>query len=153
MRVRVAVHEETGGREARRLERSARRMMKILLPGERRELSVALVGEAEMRQLNNEFLGRDEPTDVLAFPLGDVNGSEDPIAGWRRRLDPLGDVVICVPLAARNALERGTGLSEELELLLAHGLIHLVGGEHETAPGASRMEALERELLGRSIIN
>jgi probable rRNA maturation factor len=126
-------------------------MMRALLPGDKRELSVALVGEAEMRRLNSEFLGRDEPTDVLAFPLSgaDVQGE---LNDERPGPEPLGDVVICVPVAERNAALRGAEPFEELELLLAHGLIHLLGGEHDSVAGAAEMEALERKLLGRSII-
>jgi probable rRNA maturation factor len=84
-------------------------------------LSVLLCGDARMRSLNREWLGMDFPTDVLSFPAGER--------------DFLGDIVIDVPYAARQARRRGHALERELKILLAHGLLHLLGYDHERDGG------------------
>jgi len=85
-------------------------------------LSVLLCGDARMRTLNREWMGMDVPTDVLSFPSGEK--------------DFLGDLVIDVPYAARQARRRGHPLEREVQILLAHGLLHLLGYDHETDGGA-----------------
>jgi probable rRNA maturation factor len=103
----------------------------------RGELSVALVGDAAVRRLNREWRGKDRPTDVLSFPQE-----------ARGRL--LGDVVISLDTARRQAREGGWSLAAELRRLLAHGLLHCLGHGHERRTDARRMAAAERKLLGRS---
>ena len=85
-------------------------------------VSVLLCGDARMRRLNREFRRIDRPTDVLSFPAGDPSF--------------LGDVAIDVPYAARQARRRGHPLDREVQLLLAHGVLHLLGHDHETDQGA-----------------
>jgi probable rRNA maturation factor len=98
------------------------------------ELSIALVSDREMRALNRRWRGKDRSTDVLSFPL------QEPGA--------LGDVVISIERARRQARQGGWPLSAELRRLLAHGLLHCRGYDHDTAPEARRMAAAERRLLG-----
>jgi probable rRNA maturation factor len=127
-------------------------MLEELLPGMEIELSVVLVGESAMRMLNSRYLNKDEPTDVLAFPQmtpGDLEELKTRKVGLT---EPLGDIVVCVPVAARQAVERGEAEVQELELLCAHGLLHLMGYEDETEEGAEGMAEMERTLLGRSIM-
>jgi len=100
----------------------------------REELSIAIVSDREMRALNRRWRGKDTTTDVLSFPLGER--------------DALGDVVISLPTARRQAREGGWPLSVELRRLLAHGLLHCRGYDHETAKEARRMALAERRLLG-----
>ena len=88
----------------------------------RASLSVLLCGDARMRSLNREWLGMDLPTDVLSFPSGGR--------------DFLGDIVIDVPYAARQARRRGHTLQREVQILLTHGLLHLLGYDHERDGGA-----------------
>ncbi len=102
----------------------------------RRDLTVRLVGEEEMRRLNRDYRDKDRPTDVLSFP-----GEETPDG------DPLGDVVIALPVAARQAVEAGHGLEDELQILILHGCLHCLGYDHETDDG--EMEALEARLRRR----
>ena len=97
----------------------------------RASLSILLCGDARMRTLNREWQGLDLPTDVLSFPSGEP--------GF------LGDVVIDVPYAARQAKRRGHPVSREVRILLAHGLLHLLGYDHETDDGA--MFRLQRRLV------
>jgi rRNA maturation RNase YbeY len=96
-------------------------------------VSVLLCGDARMRRLNREFRKNDRPTDVLSFPA-EVPGL-------------LGDVAIDVPYAARQARRRGHGLDREVQLLLVHGVLHLLGHDHETDGG--EMFRLQRRLAAR----
>ncbi|MFI5119638.1 MAG: rRNA maturation RNase YbeY [Thermoanaerobaculia bacterium] len=84
-------------------------------------LSVLLCGDRRMRSLNRTWRRKDRPTDVLSFPSGER--------------DFLGDLVIDVPYAARQARRRGHPLRREVQILLAHGVLHLLGYDHETDGG------------------
>ena len=152
MRVEISTEVPLRKSEARRLKRSLVRMLDMLVRGKSLELSVALVDEEAIRELNSRYLNNDEPTDVLAFPLM----FPDELAKLDERAitsaEPLGDIVICIPVAARQAAEREENQFEEIELLAAHGLLHLLGYEDETELGAGVMTATEKELLGRSIV-
>jgi probable rRNA maturation factor len=123
------------------------------------ELSVLFVDEPTIAGLNERFLGKSGPTDVLAFPL-DEDPDEPgrwPDAGGpapgREPLEPddlpmlLGDVVICPSVAARNAPEHAGTYEDELALLLVHGILHLLGMDHVEDADAEKMEQRERELL------
>lgn len=85
------------------------------------EVSLAFVGSTAMRTLNRTFRKKDEPTDVLSFPLG----KKGPDGRFY-----LGDIVIAVPVACRQAREKGHGLERELKLLALHGFLHLIGFDH-----------------------
>ncbi|MDX2011869.1 MAG: rRNA maturation RNase YbeY [Myxococcaceae bacterium] len=104
------------------------------------ELSLSLVDDAEIRQLNALWRRKNEATDVLSFPGGDMPGPG-------RRV--LGDVVISMETARRAAKAFDSTLDDELDLYLAHGLLHLLGHDHHQKAAARKMEALERTLLGR----
>lgn len=123
---------------AARLARSARRLLHGLrLPGA--ELSILLVSDHEMRALNRCYRGKDRPTDVLAFAQREGAGGAP--AGV------LGDLVISVDTARRQAAEYGASLAREGERLLVHGLLHLLGYDHErSAAEARRMQRRERML-------
>lgn len=116
------------------LRRAARTFVQTLAPGG--ELSIVVTTDREIRQLNRQWRGKDKPTDVLSFP-------QDPKTGL------LGDIVISLDTARRQAGEGGRPLSEELERLLAHGLLHLLGHDHETPDDAQRMAKAEVALLGQ----
>ena len=123
---------------AARLARSARRLLRAVGLA-RAELSLLLVSDREMRRLNRRWRGRDRPTDVLAFAQ-----TEGP-AGAPDGL--LGDVVISVDTARRQAAGRGETLGREGERLLIHGFLHLLGYDHErSAAEARRMARRERAL-------
>ena len=104
----------------------------------RGDLTIRLVGEEEMRLLNRDYRDQDRPTDVLSFP-----GQETPEG------DPLGDVVIALGVAGRQATEAGHELATELRVLILHGALHCLGYDHETDDG--EMERLERRLRRRWI--
>jgi probable rRNA maturation factor len=92
-------------------------------------LGIAFVGEDEMRALNAEHRGLDEVTDVLSFPLD----ARDPLPPGLER--QLGDVVVCPRQAARQAAEAGVEPLAELRTLALHGLLHLLGHDHEADSG------------------
>jgi probable rRNA maturation factor len=100
----------------------------------RGEVCLVLAGDRLLHRLNRDYRGRDRPTDVLSFPGG---GGE---AG-------LGDVVISVETAARNARALGRTLARELDVLALHGFLHVLGYDHESDGGT--MERLERRLRAR----
>ena len=109
------------------------------------ELSVSLVDDARMRELNAHYRSKDRTTDVLSFAEGTADAA-DPIVPDATAL--LGDVVISVPTAATQAAAGGWSLSEELNRLLVHGLLHLLGYDHEQdAEQARVMRAEERRLV------
>lgn len=102
------------------------------------DLAVRLVGEERMRELNRTWRRLDRPTDVLSFP----SGATDP-AGRRH----LGDVAICVDVASSQARRRRHSLERELAILAVHGLLHVLGYDHETDEG--EMDLLQRSLIRR----
>ena len=104
------------------------------------ELSVMLCDDATIWPLNRDYRGKDRPTDVLAF----AQREGTPVPGQEH---VLGDVVISVETAARQAAERGHTTAHELRVLLVHGICHLLGYDHERDDEAEVMEAKEREIL------
>jgi probable rRNA maturation factor len=105
-------------------------------------VSVALVSDARMRALNRRYRGKNRATDVLSFPCegGSRRGRASPLA-----VAFLGDVVISRGVAARQAREMGHSLTAELRVLALHGLLHLLGYDHEHDRG--QMRKLEQRLL------
>jgi len=107
------------------------------------ELSLVFVDDEEMQRLNHTWRGQDRTTDVLAFSQRE--GISPPGAEGL-----LGDVVISVETAMRQAKERGTSLEKELDALMVHGILHLLGYEHEAGAGPARaMRTKEKEILER----
>ncbi len=100
------------------------------------ELSVTLTSDGAIAQIAGDFGRERRPTDVLAFSLLDGPGAEF-------RGDTLGDVIISVDTAARQARERGVTLAAELRDLLIHGILHVLGMDHERDGDARRMRSLE----------
>ncbi len=105
------------------------------------EVALLLVDEPTIAQLNQQHLGHEGPTDVLAFPI-DEPGESPPVGPAI-----LGDVVVCPAVAQRQARERGGGEHEELQLLTVHGLLHLLGMDHADPEEEREMFALTDELL------
>ena len=105
------------------------------------ELSIAIVEVLEMTQLNEKYRGKEGPTDVLSFECDDLCAAEpdEPVT--------LGDVVIAPEVAEAQAEEYGHTVEQELNLLLVHGVLHLLGYDHEADTDASVMQARERALL------
>jgi probable rRNA maturation factor len=108
------------------------------------EVDLRFVDEAEMAALNAEHLGGSGPTDVLSFPLDLADGIDGDL-GPPPHL--AGDIVICLPVAARNAPEHAGSLDDELALLVVHSVLHLVGHDHADDDERVEMQAHERALL------
>lgn len=103
------------------------------------ELSIALVGDSEMRKLNTKYRKKNTTTDVLSFSSGQRLGSGAIL---------LGDVIISIEQAKRQARERNQTLKNEVVTLLIHGILHLLGYDHERSQRQAKiMGALERKLL------
>jgi probable rRNA maturation factor len=137
--VSLVARRRLAGVRAADVRRDASRMLVSLeVAG---ELSIALVGDAEMQALNRDWRGKDRPTDVLAFALREGEHADV-------HADVLGDVVISLDTAARQAAARGATAADEVRVLLAHGVLHLLGYDHERSPAdARRMFAKQRALL------
>jgi probable rRNA maturation factor len=129
-----------------RLERSARAILSAL--GEASaELGILFVGDQRMRGLNCRYRGKDRTTDVLAFAMREARTPHTS----RLMPDMLGDVVISVPTAWRQAIEAGRSLDEELAWLLAHGILHLCGYGHERSEKEARRMHRRERMIQRSI--
>jgi probable rRNA maturation factor len=106
------------------------------------ELSVVLLTDAAIRKLNAGYRKEDKPTNVLSFPAGDT------IGGGPGGLI-LGDVVIAYGTVAREAREARKSLKDHLSHMVVHGVLHLLGYDHESAPDAETMERLETKILSQ----
>ena len=102
-------------------------------------LAVVLTDSRRLRKLNRDYLGIDAPTDVLSFPASE----SDPETGGRY----LGDILISVPYARKSAHNAGHPLEAELQLLVVHGVLHLLGHDHARPREKARMWKAQREIL------
>ena len=105
------------------------------------EMTLRIVAEAESADLNMRYRGHEGPTNVLAFPAEAVRFTME------GDLSPIGDLVVCAPLLAREAREQGKTAQAHWAHVVVHGSLHLVGYDHETNKQAQLMEARERELM------
>jgi len=105
-------------------------------------LSILIVDDRQIREINRDYLGKDRPTNVISFAMQEGEGEGI-------QPDLLGDVVISAETAARDAAEAGEAFESELYFLLLHGVLHLLGYDHErsTPADAKKMEAREREVF------
>jgi len=107
------------------------------------EVSLNLVGETKIRELNKKYRGKNKRTDVLSFPLDEVRLQKYDIL-------PLGDIFICLPFAVKEAKKQDIGLKKELAWLTVHGFLHLLGYNHEkSADDKKKMFVLENKILGK----
>ena len=139
----VELSEPPARIDARRLDvalqkKRARAILKALGHA-KSELSIDLVGDREIRALNRDYRSKDRATDVLSFSL--VEGEWSDFRGTM-----LGDVVISIETAAREARKRHRSLNDEVTRLLIHGVLHLIGHDHEADDEARKMRAEERRL-------
>ena len=121
------------------LEEAARTTLKLAAEDAEAELSIALTDDEHIQQLNRQFLGLDAPTDVLSFPAGDLDPDSEEVY--------LGDVVISVPRALAQASAAGHPFLEEMQLLVVHGVLHLLGHDHGEPDEKQRMWELQLKAL------
>lgn len=131
----------SSGVDARLLKRTAQALLDAL-DEPTSSLSLLLVGDAQIRALNEQHRGKDRATDVLSFPL------EPAASGDTAPERLLGDVVISVDTARRQAEHYDAPLQSEINRLLIHGLLHVLGHDHEEPSERARMEQQERRLAG-----
>ena len=130
-------NEQTQQVDEARLSRLATHVLQAEEVDEEAELSVLLVGSDHIRKLNARFAGDDYATDVLSFPM--MEDDESSLL--------LGDVVICPEIAATNAAKLGHDVARELDTLLVHGTLHLLGYDHDDEEEKARMEERQRDIL------
>ncbi len=134
------------GVNGRALCAAARRLL-AGLGEDRASLSLRIVSDKTMRTLNRDHRGKDKSTDVLSFPQREWTEPASPGEPLTVHAeDPLGDIVISVDTAKRQAADYDAPLERELERLLIHGILHLLGHDHERAAERKKMEAEERRL-------
>jgi probable rRNA maturation factor len=138
----VEIARRAGGRKVsvRRIKQITLAILKIIRQ-EHAELSLVLIGNAEMRELNAKYRKKDYATDVLSFPVEER---------FPLPVRLLGDVIISVDKALEQAKERRRSLDEEMVILLIHGIVHLMGYDHErSAKDARIMDRLEKKVRRR----
>ena len=124
--------------QAERLAKAAAEASLAALPSTPTgDLVILLTNDTEVRDLNARFRGKDQATNVLSFPAGDNPHGH------------LGDVALALGVCAAEAKVQGKPLADHLRHLVAHGVLHLVGYDHQDDGEAEAMEALEREILAR----
>jgi probable rRNA maturation factor len=131
------------------LERAAKAALQNQNAPSDSELTIVLTDDSQVQELNRDYLGIDAPTDVLSFPASETNGSE--IDG--SEIDPetgapyLGDILISLPYAAKSAEKVGHPLESEVQLLVVHGVLHLLGHDHAEAEEKVVMWKAQAEIL------
>ena len=127
MEVAIVARQRVRRVPAARLQAFAKRVARKAPPTKATGVAIVLAGDARVRRLNRDFRGKDKNTDVLSFPYGGARLPD----GTR----PLGEIVISVAQAARQAEAAGHSLAVELRLLVIHGYLHLLGYDHEVDDG------------------
>jgi probable rRNA maturation factor len=112
-------------------------------------VALVLIDEEQMTELNEAHMGKEGPTDVLSFPIETATPGSPPKRATGGPPIELGDVFIAPSVVRRNAERHGAPFEDELALMVVHGLLHLLGWDHEDETDAIRMERRERELLAR----
>lgn len=127
--------------ESALLERAARITLDLESAPIDADLTIVLTDDAQLHELNLEYLGVDAPTDVLSFPASE----SDPETG----LPYLGDILISIPRAAQQAQAAGHSVEAEVQLLVVHGTLHLLGHDHAEAEEKNRMWNAQAEVMSR----
>ena len=143
----IEVLDESGdGVDLALLSRLARFVLDQMRVHPQAELCIKLVDEATIAELNEKWMDKTGPTDVLAFPMDELRPglvNEEPEEGV------LGDLVLCAAVAARQAAEAQHSTADELSLLTVHGILHLLGYDHAEPDEHEEMFGLQRTLLGQ----
>ena len=115
------------------------------------EMSLVFTDSETVQRLNRDYRGVDEPTDVLAFYMLPQHGVDADFVSPPDDITHLGEVIISYPKAEEQAKEQGHSTEQELTLLIIHGILHLLGYDHEKPEEEAKMKAREKELLERAI--
>jgi len=143
--VTIEIIDESGtGVDARHLERLARYVMDAMRVHPQAELCIKAVDEQTIAELNQQWMDKEGPTDVLAFPMDELRPglvNEEPEEGV------LGDLILCPVVAERQGAEAGHGTLAEIELLTTHGILHLLVYDHAEPEEHKEMFGLQDQLL------
>jgi probable rRNA maturation factor len=140
MEIQIKTEKKAKGLKHRKISLLMKKALKDLGCNEG-ELSILITGDERIQELNSWYLKRDKPTNVLAFPMTE-NNSPEPESGM------LGDIVVSIDTAGREAADMGISLHDRVFQLLIHGLLHLVGYDHEVSKAEEiKMQDEERRLF------
>jgi len=143
--VSIEVLDESGRDvDVRRLSTLSRFVMDRMRVHPLAELCIKAVDEATIAELNEQWMGKVGPTDVLAFPMDELRPG---LVGEEPEEGVLGDLVLCPAVAVRQGEEAGHGARAEVELLTVHGILHLLGYDHAEPEEHREMFGLQDELL------
>jgi probable rRNA maturation factor len=121
-----------------------------VLDGAPAEMSLVLADDALVRTLNRDYRDKDKPTNVLSFALlDDLDDTDDALARDEGMPILIGDVILAFETVQREAREQGKSIKDHLAHLVIHGVLHLLGYDHQSDPDADRMERLETSILAR----
>jgi probable rRNA maturation factor len=137
----INIDNQQDFRESALLERAARFTLELQADSADADITIVLTDDSQLHELNREFLGVDAPTDVLSFPASE----SDPETGAAY----LGDILISIPRAAQQALAGGHPLEAEVQLLVVHGVLHLLGHDHAEAGEKALMWNEQAKVLER----
>jgi probable rRNA maturation factor len=140
------IDESGGGLDARRIAALSRFVIDQMRVHPAAELCVKAVDESTIAELNQQWMGKTGPTDVLAFPMDELRPG---LVGEEPQEGVLGDLVLCPAVAQRQGETAGHGTAAELELLTVHGILHLLGYDHAEPEEHKVMFGLQDDLLAR----
>ncbi|MAF85536.1 MAG: rRNA maturation RNase YbeY [Dehalococcoidales bacterium] len=149
MEINVLIDDDLEGHlEASWLQGVAEQVLTARDIGSGVELGLVITGQERVRQLNRSYRGRDEPTDVLAFSTVEETGADfPPFVTPPDGVLHLGEVIIAYPQAVAQAEEHGHSIKKEIAILIIHGVLHLLGYDHEKPEMEREMRTKEREIL------
>ncbi len=137
----INIDNQQDFRESALLERAARFTLELQPDSADADITIVLTDDSQLHELNREYLGVDAPTDVLSFP----SSESDPETGATY----LGDILISIPRAAQQALAAGHPMEAEVQLLVVHGVLHLLGHDHAEAEEKALMWNEQAKVLER----
>ena len=149
--IEIFVEEEFQGVDEGWVKKIVRHVLKGEGVASPYEVSLVFTDSETVKQLNRDYRGVDEPTDVLAFYMLPQKGADSSFVLPPDGLTRLGEVIISYPQAVEQAKEQGHPPERELALLVVHGILHLLGYDHEEPEEESKMRERERELLEKCL--
>ncbi len=150
MEIDVIIERGLGRRVDRRwLKRIAAKALATQGLGSKTELGLVIAGQEKIHQLNLKYLGRDEPTDVLAFPMLSEESTTISFLAPPDDIKHLGEVIISYPQAVIQAEEQRHSVVREIAILLIHGILHLLGYDHDRPDLEQAMRHREAEVLSQ----
>mgnify|MGYP001576672587 CR=1 FL=1 len=147
MRVLIKNQQKSAKLDRRKISRDSKKILGRL-GLDNAELSILLLDDLAMKDMNARYRGKDKPTDVLSFPQEELSAISYQLSAKKSKVFILGDIVINIEAAKRQAPEHGLSFMEEMRWLLIHGILHLIGYDHEKSKYAERkMREKEKEFL------